>query len=115
MAGKKSWVLLLAVGLVCVLILLSINTVKGRRRQFPWDGQPPVDPRWTLDRERIGLRAERLAKALTFPTISWERGAVEREAFMKLHHHIRSSKYLLIDTVHLFDYYWHHSHRQVFL
>ena len=93
MAGKLSWFVFLAVGLV--VAVLFVNTIISRQRQYPWDdGQPPVAQQWTLDRERLGLRAQKLATALTFQTVSWERGSVsslEAEAFFKLHRHLHTS------------------------
>jgi len=84
------WSIVLAAFLV--ILVLAFNTATGRRRQkFPWDDPPKIEKRWELDRERLNLRAERLAASLTIPTVSYETGSVEGEAFLKLHEHLRKS------------------------
>lgn len=81
------------VGLVAVL--LALNTVASRQRQFTWDmsRKDPTLPQ--LDRDRITLRAQRLAKSLTIKTISWERDVFETEALLALHQHLKTSKHSL--------------------
>ncbi|KAI9556469.1 hypothetical protein GHT06_016257 [Daphnia sinensis] len=73
-------------------ILLSLNTIASRQRQFQWDmNRKDVTSLPQLDRERIQQRAERLAKALTIQTISWERDVFETEALLQLHQHLKNS------------------------
>jgi hypothetical protein len=55
--------------------------VNSSQTQFQWEvNRKDVASLPQLDRERIHQRAERLAKALTIQTISWERDVFETEA-----------------------------------
>jgi hypothetical protein len=55
--------------------------VNSSQTQFQWEvNRKDVASLPQLDRERIHQRAERLAKALTIKTISWERDVFETEA-----------------------------------
>ena len=83
-------IVLAAAGIL--IVLLALNTVANRQRRFTWEfatGAEQIVPQ--LDRERIQLRAQRLATSLTYQTISWEDGRVESEAFLQLHHHLQKS------------------------
>ena len=74
-------------------ILMALNTVASRQRRFGWDmGRKDAKTALQLDRERIGLRSQRLAKSLTIKTISWDRDAFETEALLDLHQYLRASK-----------------------
>ena len=74
------------------VLLLPFNTFASRRLQRDY-GQPSLASKsLKLDESRSRLRAERLAKSLTFPTVSWEKGRQETQAFLDLHQHIRKSK-----------------------
>ena len=85
MCGKLFVIFVLAATSLLV-VLLGLNTVTSRQRQYQWDRiRKDVASLPQLDRERIHQRAERLAKALTIQTISWERDVFETEALLQLH------------------------------
>jgi hypothetical protein len=91
MCGKLFVIFVLAATSLLV-VLLGLNTVTSRQRQYQWDRiRKDVASLPQLDRERIHQRAERLAKALTIQTISWERDVFETEALLQLHQHLKKS------------------------
>ena len=91
MCGKLFVIFVLAATSLLV-VLLGLNTVTSRQRQYQWDRiRKDVASLPQLDRERIHQRAERLAKALTLQTISWERDVFETEALLQLHQHLKKS------------------------
>lgn len=91
MCGKLFVIFVLAATSLLV-VLLGLNTVTSRQRQYQWDRiRKVVASLPQLDRERIHQRAERLAKALTIQTISWERDVFETEALLQLHQHLKKS------------------------
>jgi hypothetical protein len=93
MAGKLVVIFVIA-GTSFLAVLLGLNTVLSRQKQFQWDMiRKDVASLPQLDRERIHERAERLAKALTIQTISWERDVFETEALLQLHLHLKNSIY----------------------
>lgn len=89
----KVVVIFLLVTASFLAVLLTINTIASRQKQFQWDmNRKDVNSLPQLDKERIQQRAERLAKALTIQTISWERDIFETEALLQLHQHLKNSK-----------------------
>ncbi|KZS05783.1 putative Carboxypeptidase PM20D1 [Daphnia magna] len=89
---SKVFVIFVLVPASFLVILLALNTITSRQRQFQWDmNRKDVTSLPQLDRERIQQRAERLAKALTIQTISWERDVFETEALLQLHQHLKNS------------------------
>lgn len=91
---SKVFVIFVLVPASFLVILLALNTITSRQRQFQWDmNRKDVTSLPQLDRERIQQRAERLAKALTIQTISWERDVFETEALLQLHQHLKNSKF----------------------
>lgn len=80
---------------VVLTILVALTTLANRNRSFPWDGSNRQDGETfpKLDRERMHQRAERLAKALTIKTISWDVDVFETEALLGLHQHLKESKH----------------------
>lgn len=89
---SKVFVIFVLVPASFLVILLALNTITSRQRQFQWDmNRKDVTSLPQLDRERIQQRAERLAKALTIQTISWERDVFETKALLQLHQHLKNS------------------------
>ena len=82
-------VFLVAIALLSVVLIF--NTLVVRQRRFSWDQDPQLNPKWILDRHRELTRAHRLAKALTFRTVSYEPGRQELPEFLKLHDYLRQS------------------------
>ncbi|XP_046439795.1 N-fatty-acyl-amino acid synthase/hydrolase PM20D1-like [Daphnia pulex] len=93
---SKVFVIIVVAAISLIAVLLGLNTVTSRQKQFQWDmNRKDVASLPQLDRERIHQRAERLAKALTIQTISWERDVFETQALLKLHQHLKNSFPLL--------------------
>ncbi len=84
-------------------ILMALNTVASRQRRFGWDMSREDVKSFQLDRERIGLRAERLAKSLTIKTISWDRDVFETEALLDLHQHLKTSNHRELRAIYYFE------------
>lgn len=90
---NKVFVIIVVAAISLLAVLLALNTVTSRRKQFQWNMNRKDEASLPqLDRERIHQRAERLAKALTIQTISWERDVFETEALLQLHQHLKNSK-----------------------
>ena len=81
--------------ILALAAILIINTVLKRQRRFPWEDVHQKEDNWLIDKERSMLRAERLAKSLTIPTISWEPGRQELHELLKFHSFLKESKYNL--------------------
>lgn len=73
------------------LFVLVLNTAVARQKRYPWDHVAPIEDKWVLDQQRDVAMAERLAKSLTFQTISYERGKQNFPEFLKFHQYIRES------------------------
>ncbi|EFX63698.1 hypothetical protein DAPPUDRAFT_267903 [Daphnia pulex] len=86
---SKVFLIFVVAAISLIAVLLDLNTVTSKQKQFQWDvKRKDVGSLPQLDRERIHQRAERLAKALTIQTISWERDVFETKALLQLHQHL---------------------------
>ena len=84
----------IAVLFLVIVSLVLINTFASRRLQRDYGRPSEASASFKLDENRSRLRAERLAKSLTIPTISWEQGHQETQALLDLHKHLRESTFL---------------------
>jgi hypothetical protein len=94
--SKYKTISAVAVTAIAVLFLVTvslvlINTLASRRLQRDYGRPSKASESFKLDENRSRLRAERLAKSLTIPTISWEQGHQETQALLDLHKYLRQS------------------------
>ena len=84
---------IIGVAFSVLLFVLVLNTVVARQKRFPWDNVSQIKDTWMLDHHHDMTRAKRLAKSLTFQTITYEHGNHNFPEFLKLHKYIRESMY----------------------